>query len=462
MRGISKFIIITFSFLFTLSVKGQSNFEFDYARFYNIADSSIYLELYYSFYKPSLKTVLKDSQNKKEGNLFVKIYDVEKSEIVIEENWKLDIFIEDNLEKKENLMVGVLAFPLDFSLYTVDIVASDLNNPEFDEEVSFDLDCRQLSYGNLSVSDIELASAINTQSQNTESIFYKNSIEVIPNPSLIYGDQNPVIFFYSEIYGLNEENSNKYRVEQRLFNAQNEVVHRKSKIVTGNNSSIVELGAVRANNLVSGIYTLIVSVKDSLNNLTSSSAKRVYVYNKELIDETTTFSEANVKPLDSEFMIMSEEEINYMWETAEYIATTLEKNNWKELKDLDAKRSFMYTFWNNRDNDRADNINKAKNDYYERVKYANQHFGNVSRKDGWKSDRGRVILQYGVPDEIERNINPQSAYSHEIWNYYGLEGGVLFLFVDEERLNIYRLVHSTKRGEIYNQNAYDRIVQENY
>lgn len=460
MRGIYKFLII--SFVFMLSVKGQSNFDFDYARFYNSADSSIYLEIYYSFYKPSLKTVFKDSENKKEGNLFIKIFNVENSETVVERNWGLDISLDKNVDSEENLLVGVLSFPLEFSLYTIDIVANDPNNPKFNEEVSFELDCRQFSIGELSVSDIELASAINTNPLNTKSIFYKNSIEVVPNPSLVYGDLNPVVFFYSEIYGLNAENSNKYKVEQRLFNSQNEVVHSKRKTVSGDNESIVELGAIRANNLVSGIYTLIVSVKDSLNNLTSSSAKRVYVYNKELIDQTTTFAVDKVKPLDSEFMIMSEEEINYMWETAEYIATTLEKNNWEKLKDLDAKRSFMYTFWNNRNNERTDNVNKVKNDYYERVKYANQHFGNVSRKDGWKSDRGRVILQYGVPDEIERNINPQSAYSHEIWNYYGLEGGVLFLFVDEEGLNIYRLVHSTKRGEIYNQNAYDRIVQENF
>ena len=458
MRGKTNSGLVVFlCFLFFISLNAQNKFEYDYARFYSPYDSTGYIELYYSFLRPALKTVEINNMELKQGTLGVTIVDTFNDETVFDNTWQLDIPVQDN--PSEQLLVGVLDFNLNFSTYEISITASDQNNSAFKETNSFNVDLVPPVDEDQSVSDIQLASQIVPQSSDENSIFYKNSMEVVPNPSLIYGDALPVIFFYSEIYRLQNSNSDGYLVEQKLFNSDNNLVHSKERSVEGTNSSIVEMGAIPVNKFNSGTYTLVVSILDVSSNTTVSSAKRVYVYNRDLVNETTAFDNEESSRLDSEFMVLSEDEIMYMWETAEYIATEAEKTQWEKLSDVAAKRKFLSSFWEKRDPDKYSSMNEVKNAYYDRVAYTNKNFGNMSRKEGWKTDRGRVYLMYGIPDEIERFQNEYYSKPYEIWHYRKIEGGVIFLFADEQGMNIYRLVHSTKKGEVFNYREYIKYVQ---
>lgn len=449
--------IIFFSgiLIFNLFVFSQNKFEYDYARFYSYEDSVGYFELYYSFYQPSLKTIVVEKLEMTQGRLDVIIKNNLSGDVEVAKNWQFDFPVDEN---NKNL-TGLLRFKLDFGNYNITIKANDINNPGFEEEHTFDIALISQSTNGLSISDIQLASAIKQDSQDKESIFYKNTLEITPNPSLIYGDNNPVIFFYSEIYGLDKTKYDNFIVEQKLYDHNNTVQYEKSRVLEDPFSSIVEIGAIRVNNLNSGIYTLLVSVKDSKNHISANSTKKIYVYNRSLVDETTTFTENSISELQSEIMILSEDELNYMFETAEYIATENEKSQWGKLKEIDAKKRFLVNFWDKRDYDFSTSINEYKRDYYERVNYANQHFGNVSRKEGWKTDRGRVYITYGKPSQIERFQNEYYTKPYEVWEYNDIEGGVIFFFVDEQGLNIYRLIHSNKKGEISNYREYQRYVQ---
>jgi len=457
MRGMKYYIILFFMLGFL--IQAQNRFEFDYARFYNPADSSGYLELYYSFYRPHLLTVNFEEELVKQGKLSIKIVDLDNDMVVVDNDWLMDIPVSEVEQTTNNLLVGQMDFPLEFGNYKVNISASDINNPEFEESSSFELLFSPFSETDLVVSDIQLATAIVTQSTNEESIFYKNSLEVTPNPSLVYGDSNPVLFFYSEIYGLQNEVLEDCIIEQKLLGPDNSIIYEKSRVISGKNPAVVEAGAIKVNQFNSGIYTLIISVKDSDNRISANSAKRVYVYNRDLIDTSTDFASSALTPLESELMMMSEDEIEFMFETARYIATETEKSQWKKLSEIDAKRQFLTAFWQKRDTDTKTPVNEFKRDYYERVNYANKNFSNLSRSEGWKTDRGRVYIMYGAPGEIERFQNEYYSMPYEIWQYYDLEGGVIFLFADEQGLNIYRLVHSTKRGEINNYREYLKYVQ---
>lgn len=449
--------IIFFSgiLIFNLFVFSQNKFEYDYAGFYSYEDSVGYFELYYSFYQPSLKTIVVEELEMTQGRLDVIIKNNLSGDVEVAKNWQFDFPVDEN---NKNL-TGLLRFKLDFGNYNITIKANDINNPGFEEEHTFDIALISQSTNGLSISDIQLASAIKQDSQDKESIFYKNTLEITPNPSLIYGDNNPVIFFYSEIYGLDKTKYDNFIVEQKLYDHNNTVQYEKSRVLEDPFSSIVEIGAIRVNNLNSGIYTLLVSVKDSKNHISANSTKKIYVYNRSLVDETTTFTENSISELQSEIMILSEDELNYMFETAEYIATENEKSQWGKLKEIDAKKRFLVNFWDKRDYDFSTSINEYKRDYYERVNYANQHFGNVSRKEGWKTDRGRVYITYGKPSQIERFQNEYYTKPYEVWEYNDIEGGVIFFFVDEQGLNIYRLIHSNKKGEISNYREYQRYVQ---
>jgi len=148
---------------------------------------------------------------------------------------------------------------------------------------------------------------------------------------------------------------------------------------------------------------------------------------------------------------MSETELDKEFAMARYIATPEEINRYKQLKGEDAKRKFLADFWVKRDPDKSTPINEMKIEYFKRVEYANQHFS-VGNKEGWKTDRGRVYIMYGPPDEYERHPSEVDSKPYEIWYYHNIEGGVEFVFVDKSGFSDYILVHSTKRNEIRDDN----------
>lgn len=116
--------------------------------------------------------------------------------------------------------------------------------------------------------------------------------------------------------------------------------------------------------------------------------------------------------------------------------------------DPEGKRRFMIEYWSKNYPDDPNAANK----HFARVAEANRRYSFLNR-EGWKTDRGRVLIIYGEPDQIDRRYADAAGLDHEIWYYDKLEGGVLFVFVDRSGFGDMDLVHSTKRGEIYNPDA---------
>ncbi|MEJ2542771.1 MAG: GWxTD domain-containing protein [Calditrichaceae bacterium] len=73
-------------------------------------------------------------------------------------------------------------------------------------------------------------------------------------------------------------------------------------------------------------------------------------------------------------------------------------------------------------------------------------------REGWKTDRGRVFLIYGDPDEYERFPSSMDALPYIIWHYYDLEGSQIFVFTDLDGFGDYRQIHSSYRKELQNPN----------
>jgi hypothetical protein len=63
-------------------------------------------------------------------------------------------------------------------------------------------------------------------------------------------------------------------------------------------------------------------------------------------------------------------------------------------------------------------------------------------------NRGRVLLLYGEPEEIERFPSSNEARAYLIWHFFEIEGGVEFVFVDLKNSGDMELVHSTARNEL--------------
>jgi GWxTD domain-containing protein len=298
-----------------------------------------------------------------------------------------------------------------------------------------------------SISDVQLASNIIPNTQNSSSIFYKNTYEVMPLPASVGGEMQPVIFYYLELYNLQAEVSGtELRLDEIILNSKGQLVNFKTKKINKSVNTRVEVGLVKAHKLPTDTYTLQMNLIDSVANYGVSSTKRFFVYNPSV--ETQDTISLTVSPvLSTAFGVMSEEELDNLFDKSKYIATNPEIDKYKALSTEEAKREFIYNFWKSRDENPSDDRNENYLNYIKRVDESDDRYSAMG-KQGWKSDRGRVYIIYGEPSEIERHPNETATRPYEIWKYESLEGGVYFVFGDLTGFNDYQLLHSTKRGEL--------------
>lgn len=131
-------------------------------------------------------------------------------------------------------------------------------------------------------------------------------------------------------------------------------------------------------------------------------------------------------------------------EDVAYIITDEERAAFKRLSTDEEREQFIEQFWLRRDPTPDTVENEYKEEHYRRIAYANDHY--ASGIPGWKTDRGRIYIMYGPPDEIESHPSggtyerpaeegggETSTYPFEQWRYRYLEGigtNIIIEFVD--------------------------------
>jgi GWxTD domain-containing protein len=136
-----------------------------------------------------------------------------------------------------------------------------------------------------------------------------------------------------------------------------------------------------------------------------------------------------------------------------YIITDDERKAFKKLQTDEEREAFIEEFWRRRDPDPDTEENEYREEYYERIAYANEHF--TAGIPGWKTDRGRIWIMYGKPDERETHPmgggysrpsweggGDTTTYPFEKWFYRYLPGvgsGIELEFVDPTGTGEYRL-----------------------
>jgi GWxTD domain-containing protein len=143
----------------------------------------------------------------------------------------------------------------------------------------------------------------------------------------------------------------------------------------------------------------------------------------------------------------------WLQEDVAYILTGEEKEAFLHLNSDEEREQFIEQFWLRRDPTPDTVENEFREEHYRRIAYANERFS--SGKPGWRTDRGRIYIAWGPPDEIESHPSggayyrpieegggTTSTYAFEIWRYRYLEGvgqEVVLEFVDPTMSGEYRL-----------------------
>jgi GWxTD domain-containing protein len=135
------------------------------------------------------------------------------------------------------------------------------------------------------------------------------------------------------------------------------------------------------------------------------------------------------------------------------IITPAERAAFEKLKTNAEREQFIHIFWDHRDPTPDTEENEYRGAYYERLAYANEHF--ASGKPGWMTDRGRIYIKFGKPDDIEAHPaggpyermpyegnGTTTTYPFEKWFYRfipGVRSGVEIEFVDPSGSGEYRI-----------------------
>jgi GWxTD domain-containing protein len=95
-----------------------------------------------------------------------------------------------------------------------------------------------------------------------------------------------------------------------------------------------------------------------------------------------------------------------------YLLTSQQKDKFKTMTDQE-KELFIQNLWNGLDPDPVTPENEFQIDYMKRLDYVKKHYG-------IPSDRAKIYLLLGAPNEVQSHTNDQSLYPLELWGYYSL------------------------------------------
>ncbi len=341
--------------------------------------------------------------------------------------------------------------------YQAKVIALDVYSPGDGRrysELTMPVEVRDMSSNDLLLSDLKLAFDIDILERDAErvaeDVLVRNYRKVYPDPRGILSPRNrPKLYFYGEIYNLafKPGGENFYDIEFRFLTDEETLVKdfgRSAYPKPGTSSVLATHLDIK--DLPEGDYLLELAVIDSVAQARAVARKPF-----------------RVRLMGDDCEELTPEEASRMREVILYIARREELETYDELSGC-GKWNFLRKFWKRRDPTPQTPYNEFKDRHFQRINYANEKFSTKlgDKTDGWKTDRGRIYIRYGEPDEIERYPSSLERKPIQQWFYYQMpdQGEIFFLFEDEDGFGTYTLVHSSARGEKYDP-EWDRIIREN-
>jgi len=416
----------------------------DLARFRGADDSHANLELYYGFPRNGI-TYSADTAGFA-GAADITLLLKQGDSTVYADRWLVPHLLRDTSASSMGMsLIGNYPFNLPPGEYQLKLIARDRNDSKRLDTLQLRVPVRLFPTDRLALSDVEFASSIRQGVKG--GTFYKNTLDVIPNVGGLF-TESQTCFYYAEAYNLLlTEDRSDYTVRLNVYDAVGKEIMSRERTRKRVGESTVLVDQFPAAKLRTGTYTLVISLLDSARKTMGSAAKKFFVLNRELGIDSTLLSASTGVPL-AVYMSMDESELDREFLWARWETLDAEKEQFASLKGVEAKRKFLSDYWRRRGPGFRD-------EYLSRVAYANANFTMMSRQ-GYRTDRGRVRIVYGSPDDIERHPNEGDSKPYEIWSYHNIQGGVIFVFVLRNEGGDYELVHSTHRNELHDEN-WDRV-----
>ena len=337
-----------------------------YNRFWQ-NDSTAYLEIATACY-PSQVALIKDSSGL-HGNieLLIEIKNKIDGKVVHADRFRIPITMQDSVNGSSSKSLATkFTYKLENGSYVIAVYGFDNGNPIHRDSVILPVEISRRAK-TAAVSDIELASNI-SESHETQDSFYKNSLRVITNPSLVFGKLSyPVVFHYVEVYNLNKDSL--YTVETVVKDQNGEIIKRSNKQKRFGVQDAVEVGTTTIMNLPSGKYLYQFRILDGCMKEVVQAKKYFYINNPHVKLASSSSSMKTV-----EFLGMNADELGNEFRVAKYLATDQEIKTFSKVTNAEGRREFLAKFWYDIENGQNRQTGLTRAIYLDRVLTSNQRY----------------------------------------------------------------------------------------
>ena len=306
------------------------------------------------------------------------------------------------------------------------------------------------SNSNLQLSDVQWEEYYEAGTSTTP--MYKAGYVMHPHCISYFPTSMDKLIFYSELYNADKIfGSDPFLVCYSVMNANNGKL--MNNLATSKKytpaTALVLFGEFNIADIPSGNYLLHLEVRNKLNQPILQKDEFFQRNNKNFIIDLSNIQAINVSktfaekiPVDSLSYYLKALSPTAEYYERDYITAILAKH------DTTFMRQFFYNFWLKRNNT---NPEAEWNGYKTLLAQVEANYSTPIHH-GFETDRGRVYLQYGPPNQIEKGTHDAGTLPYEIWHYYKLasnQSNVKFIFYDAElATNDYKLIHSDALGEV--------------
>ena len=347
--------------------------------------------------------------------LTVSIYDEEDKNLITEKIWteKITAFSFELTTSPENYNFSNRSFELTPGIYSIktELLDKDSKN-EYNSE------------NKVTVKDFSKKPSMSDVMLVSKRTVVEGNSKIIPNVARsIITDRDPLSTFF-EIYN---DTSQSLLTEYEVLDDKETTLFKTTKVVETKQGINQIFDNIDSLNLNLGKFLLKVTLKDSTDNIFGTSVK---AFVSRWIGIPASLTDLD-KAVDELIYIANSEQLDFI----------------KSAENRTEKTKRFVEFWKKLDPNPNDEYNPVFNEYYSRVAYANENFSTYSL-EGWRSDRGMVLIILGAPDNIDRHPFEYYSKPYEIWQYYNLNKQ--FVFIDYTGFGDYRLSPDTPLyGDLY-------------
>jgi GWxTD domain-containing protein len=390
-------------------------FYIDYSAFSDTAPNSMLLEVYYKIFSSGLSYQKWGQKYKADYSVNVtvsqkgrQIRGTSNDGSLVADDYKMSI-------SKNDFIINKLVFHIPPGNYRL---LATLKDPNVAEQLvrPRELNIKLKDFGKKLPALSTMEFLRDAKPATSDSQFVKDGMILIPSVSRIYGDEEPELVLYYEIYNGDPKFSGDYMVIYNITNGDKKI-DSDTSLFPASGAMTSRIERIKVDALLAGDYDIGIAVTSPGNRFKAK--------------------------MQSEFLIgwsvmaLVKNDYKTAVEQLRYIASPDEM---KKLANASPEERIKLwnEFWKSKDPTISSPDNELKDEYYKRIRYADLNFGNFGR-GGWKTDMGMVYVTYGPPDEIERHPFDIDAKAFQIWYYYGLRR--TFRFVDFNGYGDYELIY---------------------